>query len=208
MLALSFFEILDIFFRSPATIQPSVFGLENFSSEELERNNYELVGERYDLHFYEKSYRAPYHRGALDVVHKHYFHSVNDIGNGFYLSPGLRLVSVLKWYSSTSSSNKTKGNDIELYFSDDKEEGAVIIGGSIVIRFNQWDKRGGYHVGTIESDFSGMHTFKNIATDSVRKTMNLHLLSSILYSPFPKDESVAFIRLARYLSRTAYIHSE
>ena len=68
MLALSFFEILDIFFRSPTTIQPSVFGLENFSSEELERNNYELVGERYDLHFYEKSYRAPYHRGALGMV--------------------------------------------------------------------------------------------------------------------------------------------
>ena len=188
MLALSFFEILDIFFRSPTTIQPSVFGLENFSSEELERNNYELVGERYDLHFYEKSYRAPYHRGALDVVHKHYFHSANDIGNGFYLGPGLRLVSVLKWYSSTCSSDKTKKNDIKLYFSDDKEEGAVIIGGSIVIRFNQWDKRGGYHVGTIESDFIGMLTFKNIATDSVRKTMNLHRLSSILYPPFPKGE--------------------
>ena len=200
MLASSFFEILAMFLIDSNITQPSIFGLEDFSRAELERKKYELVGALSDLHFYEKDYSVCYYRKSLNVVFKRYFYAERDIGSGFSVSPGLRLISLLKWYESFSSSREPT-TVIAFYFSEDKEEGAVILRDSIVLRFNQWDRRGGYSVATIESDFSESNILNKIATDSVKKTMQPYEFHSPLPKPNFKGNSVAFCRLLRYLSK-------
>lgn len=207
MLTLSLFEILAIFFKDSTITQPNIFGLRDFSHSELASKKYELTGDLHDFHFYEKDYNVRYYQNTLDIVFKLYFYAERDIGSGFSVGPGLRLTSVLKWHRSSLLNTRASEPTMKFYFSEDKEEGAVIFCNSIVLRFNQWDRRGAYTVGTIESDFCESDTLNKLATNSVKQTMQPCLFELTSLSPQPKRNSTAFYRLLRYLSKNGIARS-
>ena len=179
---------------------PGIFGLKDFSPTELISQEYELVGEPADFHFYEKDYVVGYHNKKLDIVFKHYFYLDENAGSGFSVGKGASLISLLQYYKAVCLADGITEPVFDFYFSEDKKEGAVIVGDSAVVRFNQWSAKGQYSIVTIESDFSESAQFQMPSTNAVKKTMQAYGTTLPLSKSKRRKKSRAFCELAKFLS--------
>lgn len=179
---------------------PTILGLKDFSPIELISQGYELVGEPADFHFYEKDYVVGHHNKKLNIVFKHYFYLNENAGNGLSVGRGASLISLLQGYKAVCLVDGTIEPIFDFYFSDDKKDGAVILGHSIVVRFSQSSKRGQYSVVTIESDFSESAPFQMTSTNAVKKTMRAYDATLPLSKSKLRKKPSAFFGLAKFLS--------
>lgn len=153
MISTDFFKVAELFLGGAGHLPSTLFGLRNFSETELLHCDFELVGDPLSFHFFEKAYQAPYFRRKVTVVLKQYFFGAERLGCGLSIVGKARLNTVLKGLASKQYSADASGELINLYFSEDKREGAVIIAPGFVIRFNQWSTRDSYKISTLECDF-------------------------------------------------------
>lgn len=198
MLNVSFLDLFDLHLKDKTINQSSLLGLQDFSPCELMANDYELVGDLSDYHFYEKAYTARYNNRVLHIVFKRYFHSDHDKGSGISIAPGARLTSLLRHYTRSKGINLTHSLNLEFYFSEDKKEGALILDDSNVIRFNQANERGNYMAATLESDHDETDEFAKASTHFVRKTMNHYTLESMREALRERKGPTAFRRLVEH----------
>ncbi|WP_070356508.1 hypothetical protein [Pseudomonas lutea] len=174
-LDLSFFEIFCLFLRDATSSQSRLFGLTSFSPDELIKHDFERVGECDDYHFFEKLYCVSHRNRDVAVVFKLYFYRCQQIGSGFDVLKGVRLTSLLTNHMRFDQRQPDmQQRPLELYFSKDQKEGAVILQDSIVIRFSHSKKRDGYQVDTLESDSDKSGTLNRIATNTIRHTMDFY----------------------------------
>ena len=200
MLKISFFTLFIRYLKESTIRHPDIFGLKDFSPIELVSQEYELVGDPTDFHFYEKYYAVGYHNKKLSVVFKRYFYLDENAGSGLSIGRGASLISLLKCYKAVCLADGIAEPVFEFYFSEDKKEGAVILRDSVVVRFNQWSTKGQYSIVTIESDFSESALFRNVSTNAVRKTLIAYDHRLLLSKPIPRGKPNAFSRLAKFLS--------
>ncbi|MER3381744.1 hypothetical protein [Pectobacterium aroidearum] len=200
MLKISFFTLFIRYLKASTIQHPDVFGLTDFSPIELVSQGYELVGDLTDFHFYEKDYVVGYHNKKLNIVFKRYFYLDENAGSGFSIGRGASLISLLQGYKAVCLADGITEPVFDFYFSEDKKEGAVIVGDSVVIRFNQWSAKGQYSIVTIESDFSESAQFQMTSTNAVKKTMHVYDDKLPLSKSKLRKKSSAFRRLAKLLS--------
>jgi hypothetical protein len=109
------------------------------------------------------------------VVFKLYFYRCQQIGSGFDVLKGVRLTSLLTNHMRFDQRQPDmQPRPLELYFSKDKKEGAIILQDSMVVRFSHRKKRDGYQVDTLESDSDKSGTLNKVATNTIRHTMDLY----------------------------------
>ncbi|ROL63565.1 hypothetical protein BLX41_29460 [Pseudomonas protegens] len=200
MLPVTFFELFHLYLKNSTLTNPHLFGLQSFSPEALAAAGYERIGEPCDLHFYEKSYSTGYRRRTLEVMFKCYHFNQQPMGSGFGLALGARLTSLLRYQKRLAQQDDSLSSNLAFYFSDDKQEGAVILDDRCVMRFNQWSRKGAYMVSTLESDFNPATPLAGIATDSVKKTFRHHSLQLMLCDARNAKQPAAFRRLAREMN--------
>lgn len=176
VLGSSFFEIFIQFSRNTTTKHPEVFGLESFLPEELIAHDYELAGEVDDYHFFEKFYYAPHNSRTVGMVFKRYFFQDQQVGSGFRVLKGVRLTSLLKEYISYGQHHPEVIKPLMFYFFHDRKDGAVIFDDSLVVRFSHKNKREGYQIETLESDYDEMGILNRAATNAIKYTMDHHEL--------------------------------
>ncbi|NBF04176.1 hypothetical protein GV819_17990 [Pseudomonas sp. Fl5BN2] len=200
MLPVTFFELFHLYLKNSTLTNPHLFGLQNFSPVALAAAGYELIGDPCDLHFYEKSYSTGYQRRTLEVMFKCYRFNQQTMGSGFALAPGARLTSLLKYQKRLAKQDDSLSSNLAFYFSDDKQEGAVILNDRCVMRFNQWSRKGAYMVSTLESDFNPATPLGRVATDSVKNTFKQHSLQLMSDDARNGQQPAAFRRLAREMN--------
>ncbi|MCL6351474.1 hypothetical protein [Pectobacterium polaris] len=200
MLRISFFTLFIRYLKASTVRHPDIFGLKDFSPTELVSQGYELVGDPTDFHFYEKDYVVGYHNKKLNIVFKRYFYLDENAGSGFSIGRGTSLISLLKCYKAVCLADGIAEPVFDFYFSEDKKEGAVIVGDSVVVRFNQWSTKGQYSIVTIESDFSESELFSQVSTNAVKSTLHAYDYRLLLSKPASRREPNAFSRLAKFLS--------
>ncbi|MBW5894649.1 hypothetical protein IM880_20750 [Pectobacterium polaris] len=200
MLKISFFTLFIRYLKTSTIRHPDIFGLKDFSPTELVSQGYELVGDPTDFHFYEKDYVVGYHNKKLNIVFKRYFYLDENAGSGFSIGRGASLISLLKCYKAVCLADGIAEPVFDFYFSEDKKEGAVIVGDSVVVRFNQWSTKGQYSIVTIESDFSESALFSQVSTNAVKSTLHAYDYRLLLSKPASRREPNALSRLANFLS--------
>ncbi|GKW43639.1 hypothetical protein LOZ86_03655 [Pectobacterium parvum] len=200
MLKISFFTLFIRYLKASTVQHPDIFGLKDFSPTELVSQGYELVGDPTDFHFYEKDYVVGYHNKKLNIVFKRYFYLDENAGNGFSIGRGASLISLLRCYKAVCLADGIAEPVFDFYFSEDKKEGAVIVGDSVVIRFNQWSTKGQYSIVTIESDFSESALFSQVSTNAVKSTLRAYDYRLLLSKSASRSELNALSRLAKFLS--------
>ncbi|MEI7368495.1 hypothetical protein WCT94_12765 [Pectobacterium sp. 1950-15] len=200
MLKISFFTLFIRYLKASTVQHPDVFGLTDFSPIALASQGYELVGDPTDFHFYEKDYVVGYHNKNLNIVFKRYFYLDENAGSGFSIGRGANLISLLKCYKAVCLADGITEPVFDFYFSEDKKDGAIIVGDSVVIRFNQWSAKGQYSIVTIESDFSESGQFQMTSTNAVKKTMHVYDDKLPLSTSKLRKKSSAFRQLAKFLS--------
>lgn len=200
MLKISLFNLFTLYLKESTIQSPDIFGLKDFSPIALVSQGYELVGDPADFHFYEKEYLTGYHNKELSIVFKRYLHLDKNAGSGFSIGRGVSLISLLQRYKNFCLANSIVASIFDFYFSEDKKEGAVIVGDSVVVRFNQWSKKGQYSIVTIESDFSKSSQFRHIFTNAVKKTLRADDYRLRLSTSTSRGELHAFRWLANFLS--------
>lgn len=195
-LHLSFFEILCLFLRDATSSQPRLFGLTSFSPDELIKHDFERVGECDNYHFFEKLYCVSHRNRDVAVVFKLYFYRCQQIGSGFDVLKGVRLTSLLTNHMRFDQRHPdVQPRPLELYFSKDKKEGAIILQDSIVVRFSHRKKRDGYQVDTLESDSDKSGTLNKVATNTIRHTMDFYDLGLSDLGLNARNASVGLRRL-------------
>lgn len=200
MLKISFFNLFAMYLKESTIRHPDIFGLTDFSPIELVSQGYELVGDPTDFHFYEKDYVVGYHNKKLNIVFKRYFYLDENAGSGFSVGKGASLISLLQYYKAVCLADGITEPVFDFYFSEDKKEGAVIVGDSAVVRFNQWSAKGQYSIVTIENDFSESAQFQMTSTNAVKKTMQAYGATLPLSKSKRRKKSRAFCELAKFLS--------
>jgi hypothetical protein len=195
-LDLSFFEIFCLFLRDATSSQPRLFGLTSFSPDELIKHDFERVGEVDEYHFFEKLYCMSHRYRDVAVVFKLYFYRCQQIGSGFDVLKGVRLTSLLTNHMRFDQRQPDmQPRPLELYFSKDKKEGAIILQDSMVVRFSHRKKRDGYQVDTLESDSDKSGTLNKVATNTIRHTMDLYDLGLSDLGLNARNASVGLRRL-------------
>jgi hypothetical protein len=195
-LDLSFFEIFCLFLRDATSSQPRLFGLTSFSPDELIKHDFERVGEVDEYHFFEKLYCMSHRNRDVAVVFKLYFYRCQQIGSGFDVLKGVRLTSLLTNHMRFDQRQPDmQPRPLELYFSKDKKEGAIILQDSMVVRFSHRKKRDGYQVDTLESDSDKSGTLNKVATNTIRHTMDLYDLGLSDLGLNARNASVGLRRL-------------
>jgi len=175
MISTDLFELIKLFIDGKGTLEPEIFGLGDFSESELLNANFELVGESEGFHFFEKAYEASYFNRKITILLKQYFFGCESLGAGLSIAGGARLVVLLKKFILATPEVK---KSIDVYLSEDKTEGALILFKAFVIRFDQWSKRSSYTISTIEAEFDDerfgdiaknavFNTYKRLSTDSI-----------------------------------------
>ncbi|WP_157657969.1 hypothetical protein [Burkholderia ubonensis] len=198
MSTISLIELFDLFVSDGVIEKPSLFGLTDFSPTKFEAAGYELVGDSSDFHFYEKVHVANYRGRIVDIIFKSYFLSGREVGNGIGVGPGVRLISLLRHYKDVKGLAHISDGNVKFYFSDGRREGAAIFDDSIVVRFVKKTRHGGYLVRTIESDFDRTESFKNIATGSVKSSMDFCDLIATRGEYLGRGKCSAFDRLTKF----------
>lgn len=199
MSSISFCELVCLHLQDSTLKHSRLFGLESFSAAELAAKGYERVGEPQEFHQYEKICTTRYHQRTLEVLFKCYFLDRQRVGSGFSLAPGARLTSVLKYRKRLAAQQNLPPSQLAFHFSDDKQEGAVILDDRHVMRFNQWSRQGAYLLATLESDFNLENPLGRAATGSVKYTLEHHSLESMLAEARNPRHPAAFRRLAEAL---------
>jgi hypothetical protein len=195
-LDLSFFEIFCLFLRDATSSRPRLFGLTSFSPDELIKHDFERVGEVDEYHFFEKLYCMSHRNRDVAVVFKLYFYRCQQIGSGFDVLKGVRLTSLLTNHMRFDQRQPDmQPRPLELYFSKDKKEGAIILQDSMVVRFSHRKKRDGYQVDTLESDSDKSGTLNKVATNTIRHTMDLYDLGLSDLGLNARNASVGLRRL-------------
>ncbi|MFP3851618.1 hypothetical protein [Pseudomonas sp. W5-01] len=176
VLASSFFEIFIQFLTGATLRHPEVFGLENFSPNELISQDFELAGKVDDYHFFEKLYNVSHHNRSVGVVLKPYFFQDQQVASGFRVLKGVRLTSLLKEYIRYGQHHPEVAKRMTFYFFHDNKDGAIIFDDSLAVRFSHRNRRDGYQVVTLERDYDEIGALKKIATDAIKLTMDFHEL--------------------------------
>ncbi|WP_085639560.1 MULTISPECIES: hypothetical protein [unclassified Pseudomonas] len=82
MLSTNFYGFIDFFMGGEIELQPKDVGLNSFSESEFFENNYELIGESSDFHFFEKAHDVPYFNRKAIILLKYYFNGDERLGGG------------------------------------------------------------------------------------------------------------------------------
>lgn len=147
------------------------FHLEKIDATVLEKSGYYPIGKKNEFHSYEKEIIISYHKKTVATLYEVYFIKKRPVGSGYSFEPKIRLTSLLKKYWKFRNLPTGSDENLDFYFSETKQDGALILEQSVVIRFNQLKSKGAYLVGTLESDQDESGNFKDIATNFVKKTM-------------------------------------
>lgn len=159
---------------------PGLLKLAALNPTQLLARGFDRVGEPLAFHLYEKPAVLTHKGRELSVLLKVYFDAGHRLGPGLELGKGLRLTSLLACYLRLRGLEQASQGALEFYFVDDeRREGAVIIEGSTVVRFSQWDRRAGYRVTTLERDFPEAGPYQDLATSMVKRTLHPLTLESV-----------------------------
>ncbi|WP_139834273.1 MULTISPECIES: hypothetical protein [unclassified Pseudomonas] len=188
MLSTNFYGFIDFFMGGEIELQPKDVGLNSFSESEFFENNYELIGESSDFHFFEKAHDVPYFNRKAIILLKYYFNGDERLGVGLSVTGGVRLTSFLKRLITSSDKKLEITPQMDFYFSDDFHAGAVIINKRMVVRFEQWGKRNAYVISTLECDF-GKEEFGSMATQAVMSMFDHISQQSMLDNPEKKTSA-------------------
>lgn len=171
-----------------SSIKAETFGLRAFGEAELKTENFDMVGDADDFCLYEKDYLAVHFVRSVDVILKRYFFNGRESGCGISLSPGVRLVPLLKRIIS-------RGLSVEFYLHEGALDGAVVVGGNSIVRFSENRSGTAYEVRDLESD--QLLNNEEAAVSSIRKSMSRILVAT----PQDRGKVVALDRLLTYLKR-------
>ncbi|WP_139831499.1 hypothetical protein [Pseudomonas sp. B7(2017)] len=188
MLSTNFYGFIDFFMGGEIELQPKDVGLNSFSESEFFENNYELIGESSDFHFFEKAHDVPYFNRKAIILLKYYFNGDERLGVGLSVTGGVRLTSFLKRLITSSDKKLEITPQMDFYFSDDFHAGAVIINKRMVVRFEQWGERNAYVISTLECDF-GKEEFGSMATQAVMSMFDHISQQSMLDNPEKKTSA-------------------
>lgn len=159
---------------------PGFLRFAGLSPTQLLAQGFDRVGEPQDFHFYEKPDVVTCKGRELGVVLKVYFDGGRSLGPGLGLGKGQRLASLLACYQRLRGLEQLSQGAVAFYFVDEeRREGAVIIEGSTVIRFSQWDRRSGYRVTSLEGPFPEAGAYQDLATFMVKRTLQPLALESV-----------------------------
>ncbi|ROL69190.1 hypothetical protein BK634_15645 [Pseudomonas chlororaphis] len=173
-------------------------GLADFSPQQLVRRGYELAGDPQDVHLYEQSVSLACRRRSLPLLCKVYYNGSEPMGVGFSVGKGLRLNTLLKQYQALRGLDDLARGPLELFFFDEeRRDGAVILEGTTVVRFDQGCSRSAYRVVTLERDPPASCGLPVIATATVRHTMHHYPLPQGAESPGQRPENRALTRLLK-----------
>lgn len=144
-MAIYFSEIIDALLKSNDDDPGRLIRSEDGNKSRLEDRGYDVVGEISDFHLYERYINVNYENREINSLCKLYYIGENYVGSSVDFGPGVGLMTLLKriWDGVKSSS---LGGDVHLYFSDDKKDGAIVLGRYSVIRFGRRNVRAGYAV--------------------------------------------------------------
>lgn len=171
-MTISLTKLFESYLNNEEAIKLALLGSCALDSTDMEAKGYELIGDTSEFHLYEKNYPAGFRNHRVNVRFKYYFHRDSAIGDAIEVGAGVRLISALKIYKKIRGVEKIKDGNVEIYFSAEKQDGALIFDDSIVVRFGKRSVRGHYSVLGVESDAdkTGMH--KCFATGPIRATMD------------------------------------
>ncbi|SEK08670.1 hypothetical protein [Achromobacter sp. NFACC18-2] len=200
---INFGDIFNSYVDHGVIDKASIFALNGFSKNDLQGDGYDMVGNPSEFHLYEKEYISNYCGNAVYLNFKHYFFAEQSVGNGFDVGgvrSGVRLVTLLRRYLRYKNLDRISDAPIELYFSEDKRNGAAIINDAVVIQFKQKGARGGYIVLTLESDIDRSGKFSLLSTRSIRSMMTRLELNAGGMKYRRKCKARAFERLMNFCS--------
>lgn len=182
------FELCFSYLMGASSIKAEMFGLRAFGEAELKKENFDMVGDADDFCLYEKDFLATHFVRSVDVKLKRYFFNGRESGCGISLSPGVRLVPLLKRILSRNLS-------VEFYLHDGALDGAVVVGGNSIVRFSANRSGTAYEVRDLESD--QLLNNEGAAVSSIRKSMSRILVATTQ----DRGKVVALHRLLTYLKR-------
>ncbi|MCO7542870.1 hypothetical protein [Pseudomonas sp. VA159-2] len=181
-------ELCMNYLMGASSIKAETFGLRAFGEAELKTENFDMVGDADDFCLYEKDYLAVHFLRSVDVTLKRYFFNGRESGCGISLSPGVRLVPLLKRIIS-------RGLSVEFYLHEGALDGAVVVGGNSIVRFSANRSGTAYEVRDLESD--QLLNNEGTAVNSIRKSMSRILVTATQ----DRGKVVALHRLLTYLRR-------
>lgn len=201
MLRTTFFEIFNSFLDELTFEDLDALGLPDMERVTLERSGYELVGNKDDYHAYEKEIIVAYNRVSLSLIHKLYFFANDFIRSGLDVEPKVRLTTLLKAYWGYRNVRSGSLDNIQFFFWEGNDEGAVVFEENIVVRFGLCRSKGAYLIETIESSLDKTGNFPGVAVKGVKKYMNVYILDCAFNRCGAKKLPYAFTRLVDFLCK-------
>ncbi|EMN5131463.1 hypothetical protein RVV79_004603 [Burkholderia contaminans] len=144
-MAIYFSEIIDALLQSNGDNSGRLIRGECGDKSQLEDRGYDVVGEVSDFHLYEKYINVNHGDREINSLYKLYYLGENYVGSSVDFGRGVGLMALLKRICDGVQFGPLKG-DVHLYFSDDKKDGAILLGQHSVIRFARRSVRSGYAV--------------------------------------------------------------
>jgi len=123
-------------------------------------------------HAYEKEIIVPHRNAGLSLTHKLYFFANESVGSGLDVEPKVRLTTLLKAYWDYRDLPRGSLDNINFYFWEGNDEGAVVFEENIVVGFGFRRSRGAYLVDTVESGLDRTDSVPGVSVRSVKKYMN------------------------------------
>ena len=168
-MAIYFYEIIDVLLQSNGDDPGRLIRGEDGDKSQLGDQGYDVVGEIHDFHLYEKYMHVNHGNREINSLYKLYYLGETYVGSSVDFGPGVRLMALLKriWDGVQLSLLR---DDVHLYFSDDKKDGAIVLGQYSVIRFGRRNVRSGYAV--VGVDYASVGNEKLI-TGSIGAAMDM-----------------------------------
>jgi len=202
MLRITFFEIFNKFLDELTFEDAASLGLVDLEPVTLEQKGYDLAGDKADCYMYDKAISVPYHNGKVSVGHKLYFFKNESVGRGLDVEPKVRLTTLLKAYWNYRDVSGGSLSDLEFYFWEGEEDGAVVIEGNIIVRFFRWTRKGAYLIQSFESRLDKTGCFPDVAVRTVRDNMNVFTPECVVSRERAKKLPDAYWRLVGFLCKS------
>jgi len=151
VLSASVNQLLRIFLTKKYISTPGLFGLCDFSANELLKNSYQMTGDDFYC-LYEKNYRLAGSDSNLNL--KNYFSQGEFISNGVDLT-GARICTVLSRFCS-SKIDSSLIYSIELFLDESLDFGSLVINDFLELRFGKTTRpkhKKKFHLTGISTDY-------------------------------------------------------
>ncbi len=167
-MVIQFSEIIDALLQFNGDDPGRLIRGEDEIKRLLEDGDFDVVGEGSDFHACEKNIHVNHGNREIASLYKLYYLGADCVGSSVDFGPGVGLMVLLKKILGGRKFNSLR-DDAHLYFSDDRKDGAILMGKCSVIRFGRRSVRSGY--GVLGVDYASVGNEKLI-TWNIEATMD------------------------------------